>query len=66
MFQRFGRCFRKQIWNDEGYNCFVFDGGDGECSGVGYNIDEMFSLSKKELGGYFSTKPSMLNEWGKK
>ncbi len=66
MFQRFGRCFRKRIWNDEGYNCFVFDGGDGECSGVGYNIDrEIFSLSKKELGGYFSTKPSMLNEWEK-
>ena len=50
LFQRMGRCYRKRIWNQEGYNCFVFTGGDKRCSGVGSFIDEkLFEFSKEAL-----------------
>ena len=50
LFQRMGRCFRNRIWDKDGYNCFVFDGGDKKCSGVGRFIDEqLFQFSKSEL-----------------
>lgn len=65
LFQRMGRCFRRRIWNAEGYNCFVFDGGDEYCSGVGEKMpidEEIFSMSRKELRRYFSNAPSVLSE----
>ncbi len=50
LFQRLGRCYRDRDWNKEGYNCYVFDGGEYKCSGVGKFIDEqIFELSKKAL-----------------
>lgn len=50
LFQRFGRCYRDRDWDKEGYNCYVFDGGDFKCSGVGNVIDEyIFKLSKEAL-----------------
>ncbi|MDR7871003.1 MAG: CRISPR-associated helicase Cas3' [Tissierellaceae bacterium] len=50
LFQRMGRCYRGRDWNKEGYNCYVFDGGDYKCSGVGNFIDEkIFYLSKEAL-----------------
>ncbi len=63
LFQRFGRCYRKRHWHGEGCNCHVFDGGDSECSGVGYNIDkDIFALSKSYLRKYFESNCSCLNE----
>lgn len=52
LFQRMGRCYRDRDWNKDGYNCYVFDGGNSKCSGVGKSkvIDELiFELSKKVL-----------------
>jgi len=50
LFQRMGRCYRDRDWDKEGYNCYVFDGGDLKCSGVGRVIDEkIYIFSKKEL-----------------
>lgn len=52
LFQRLGRCFRRRFWLGEGYNCVVFDGGDGYCSGVGEKLaisEEVFLMSKDEL-----------------
>lgn len=50
LFQRMGRCYRKRIWDQEGYNCYVFIGGNKKCSGVGNFIDEkLFEFSKKAL-----------------
>ncbi|MBP2027281.1 CRISPR-associated endonuclease/helicase Cas3 [Acetoanaerobium pronyense] len=50
LFQRMGRCFRNREFNKDGYNCFVFNGGEKRCSGVGYFIDEdIFNISKKAL-----------------
>ncbi|AOY77480.1 CRISPR-associated helicase/endonuclease Cas3 [Clostridium formicaceticum] len=50
LFQRMGRCYRSRQFNESGYNCYVFDGGDKECSGVGYVIDkDIFQLSKEAL-----------------
>lgn len=50
LFQRMGRCYRNRIWDKKGYNCYVFDGGDKKCSGVGKFIDEMiFEFSKEAL-----------------
>lgn len=52
LFQRMGRCYRDRDWSNVGYNCYVFDGGNSKCSGVGKNkvIDELiFELSKKAL-----------------
>jgi len=50
LFQRLGRCYRDRDWDKEGYNCYVFDGGESKCSGVGKVIDEhIFNLSKKAL-----------------
>lgn len=50
LFQRFGRCYRNRDWKSEGYNCYVFDGGDKKCSGVGSVIDKkIFELSKNIL-----------------
>ena len=50
LFQRMGRCYRDRDWDKEGYNCYVFDGGDSKCSGVGRVIDEkIYIFSKKEL-----------------
>lgn len=63
LFQRLGRCYRKRIWEKDGFNCYVFDGGDELCSGVGYNIDkEIFELSKKYLRSYFEENPSKVSE----
>lgn len=50
LFQRLGRCYRDRDWNKEGYNCYVFDGGDSICTGVGDFINrKIFDLSKKAL-----------------
>ncbi|MBS4534394.1 CRISPR-associated helicase Cas3' [Clostridium sp. D2Q-14] len=50
LFQRLGRCYRSRDWDKEGYNCYVFDGGDYKCNGVGNFIDEhIFNLSKNAL-----------------
>lgn len=50
LFQRLGRCYRDRDWDKVGYNCFVFDGGESKCSGVGKVIDEnIFKLSKDAL-----------------
>lgn len=52
LFQRMGRCYRKRGFDKDGYNCYVFNGGDKKCSGVGYVVDEeIFNLSKKSLRG---------------
>ncbi len=51
LFQRMGRCYRNRELDKE-YNCYVFDGGDRKCSGVGKNsvIDpDIFMLSKNTL-----------------
>lgn len=50
LFQRMGRCYRKRSFDKKGYNCYVFNGGDKKCSGVGYVVDkEIFNLSKESL-----------------
>lgn len=50
LFQRLGRCYRDRDWNEEGYNCYVFNGGNSKCTGVGKFIDEhIFDLSKMAL-----------------
>ncbi|MFW6015961.1 MAG: CRISPR-associated helicase Cas3' [bacterium] len=50
LFQRMGRCYRNREYKCNGYNCFVFNGGKKECSGVGYVIDrDIHNLSKKAL-----------------
>lgn len=50
LFQRMGRCYRNRIWSNENYNCFVYDGGDKKCSGVGRFIDDkIFQFSKSAL-----------------
>ena len=60
LFQRMGRCYRNREFNQTGYNCFVFDGGEKRCSGVGYFIDEdIFKLSKEalnQISGYIDEK----------
>ena len=60
LFQRMGRCYRNREFNQTGYNCFVFDGGEKRCSGVGYFIDEdIFKLSKEalnQISGYINEK----------
>lgn len=65
LFQRLGRCFRHRIWDGEGYNCFVFDGGAGTCSGVGDKMpidEEIFLMSKDALRDYFDMSSSILTE----
>ncbi len=63
LFQRFGRCYRTRKFTEEGYNCFVFDGGKRECNGVGIFIDrEIFALSKdvlKNINGPLCEKKKM-------
>ena len=50
LFQRFGRCYRRRYFCEDGYNCYVFTGGDKKCSGVGRIIDEyIFDLSKESI-----------------
>ena len=50
LFQRMGRCYRGRAFNKEGYNCYVFNGGEKKCSGVGYVIDkDIFQFSKEAL-----------------
>ncbi|RBP38223.1 CRISPR-associated helicase Cas3' [Garciella nitratireducens] len=50
LFQRMGRCYRNRSFNKEGYNCYVFNGGEKECTGVGYVIDkDIFKFSKEAL-----------------
>lgn len=50
LFQRMGRCYRSRPFDKEGYNCYVFDGGEGKCTGVGYVIDKkIFEFSKEAL-----------------
>ncbi len=50
LFQRMGRCYRNRSFNKEGYNCYVFNGGEEECTGVGYVIDkDIFKFSKEAL-----------------
>lgn len=49
LFQRMGRCYRKREL-DKDYNCYIFNGGNRKCSGVGRIIDsEIFKLSKEAL-----------------
>ncbi len=51
LLQRMGRCYRKRSFNEVGYNCFVFNGGEKLCSGVGNVIDkDIFKFSKQSLG----------------
>ena len=53
LFQRFGRCYRGRELLVNDYNCYVFDGGEKECSGVGYVIDrEIYNLSKKAMSDW--------------
>lgn len=62
LFQRFGRCYRKRTCTDE-YNCYVFDGGNKDCSGVGTVIDvEIFNISKNYLRNFFKRHHSKINE----
>lgn len=50
LLQRMGRCYRKREFKKDGYNCFVFNGGEKKCSGVGTVIDkEIHYLSKEAL-----------------
>lgn len=50
LFQRMGRCYRDRPFDGEGYNCYVFTGGDEKCTGVGYVIDkDIFEFSKEAL-----------------
>lgn len=50
LFQRMGRCYRNRSYEREGYNCYVFTGGDEKCSGVGYVIDnDTYQFSKEAL-----------------
>ena len=62
LFQRLGRCYRDRDWIGNGYNSYVFNGGDKKCSGVGNVIDKkIFELSKetlkeKEIDGIISEK----------
>lgn len=50
LFQRMGRCYRNRPFDKEGYNCYVFNGGNKKCSGVGYVIDKyIFHFSKEAL-----------------
>ncbi|WP_455258089.1 CRISPR-associated helicase Cas3' [Peptoniphilus asaccharolyticus] len=66
LFQRFGRCYRKREWTGEGYNCYVYDGGDKKTSGIGNIIDkEIFNLSKKYIREFFENNPSTLSEINK-
>lgn len=62
LFQRMGRCYRNRAFEGE-YNCYVFDGGDKECSGIGYVIDrDIFNLSKeslKNVNGYLNEEDKM-------
>ncbi|NMA75079.1 MAG: CRISPR-associated helicase Cas3' [Bacteroidales bacterium] len=54
LFQRMGRCYRNRPFDGDGYNCYVLNGGEQKCTGVGYVIDTyIFNLSKialKEMG----------------
>lgn len=50
LFQRMGRCYRNRDFTEEGYNCYIFNGGEETTSGIGYIIDKkIFDLSKEEL-----------------
>lgn len=51
LFQRFGRCYRKrEVTAEISYNCFVYDGGEGTCNGIGTIIDkDIFRFSKEAL-----------------
>lgn len=51
LFQRMGRCYRnRDFLEDNGYNCYVFNGGEKLTSGIPHVIDsEIFNLSKEEL-----------------
>lgn len=50
LFQRMGRCYRGREFDKHGYNCYVFDGGTKECTGVGFVIDrDIFRLSKEAI-----------------
>lgn len=68
LFQRMGRCYRRRNFMKEGYNIWIYDGGDKLPSGIKTaNSDsvydyEMFSLSKQAiatLDGPLSEKEKM-------
>ncbi|TDT67027.1 CRISPR-associated Cas3 family helicase [Hypnocyclicus thermotrophus] len=63
LFQRMGRCYRKREFKEETYNCFVFNGGEKKCSGVGQVIDrDIFQFSKdilKEVDGKIDEKKKL-------
>lgn len=66
LLQRFGRCYRNREWIGEGYNCYVYDGGDRTTSGIGSIIDrDLFDLSKKYIREFFENNPSELRELDK-
>lgn len=48
LFQRMGRCYRNRNL-DKDFNIFVFDGGDGNCSGVGNVNDKDIFLKSKNI-----------------
>ncbi|HBY20025.1 MAG: CRISPR-associated helicase/endonuclease Cas3 [Clostridiales bacterium GWE2_32_10] len=50
LFQRMGRCNRKGKRKIGEYNCYVFNGGENYCSGIGKVIDkQIFEFSKEAL-----------------
>lgn len=50
LFQRMGRCYRNREFKGDGYNCYVFNGGDNQTTGVGKIIDKrIFEISKEAL-----------------
>lgn len=54
LLQRFGRCYRKREFLEDGYNCYVYVGDGKPCSGIRNSkrsiIDyDIFSLSKQSL-----------------
>lgn len=66
LFQRLGRCYRRREWKSQGYNCYVYDGGQKETEGIGNIIDrDIYKLSKKYLRAYFENNSSQLSEVAK-
>lgn len=53
LLQRMGRCYRKRLFEGSGYNCYVFNGGDKMCSGIGKVVDkDIFNFSKEAINKY--------------
>ena len=53
LFQRMGRCYRGRAYDGSSHNCYVFDGGEQFCSGVGFVVDQdIFNMSKGAISGW--------------